>query len=110
MRRPSCLLSPHPAQLICRLSPLAASRLAPLLLPETEKLRRLTGDYDFSNADKFLNLASTRKALGVGEREWEGCSPWIYEVRHAPAEDATAAWRRVFFKTCIKCIGWEWMS
>ncbi len=30
--------------------------------------------YDFSDADEFLNTPSIRKALGVGDRQWEGCS------------------------------------
>ncbi|GAX82651.1 hypothetical protein CEUSTIGMA_g10077.t1 [Chlamydomonas eustigma] len=34
--------------------------------------------YDFTNADKFLNLPSTRQALGVGQREWEGCNYDVY--------------------------------
>jgi len=34
--------------------------------------------YDFTDADKFLNMASTRKALGVGDREWVGCNMDVY--------------------------------
>ena len=45
--------------------------------------------YDFADADKFLNLASTRKALGVGTRAWEGCN---YDV-HA---DMSGDWLRDF--------------
>ena len=44
---------------------------------------------DFSDADKFLNLATTRRALGVGDREWEGCN---YDV-HA---DMSGDWLRDF--------------
>lgn len=30
--------------------------------------------YDFSAAEKFLNLPAVRAALGVGDRAWEMCS------------------------------------
>jgi hypothetical protein len=63
---------------------------------------RLTGDYDFSNADKFLNLPSTRKALGVGEREWEGCDAWIYEVRPRRRE---RRWGVNVFETGFRAAG-----
>ncbi|KAJ4777805.1 Carboxypeptidase [Rhynchospora pubera] len=36
--------------------------------------------YDFSNADKFLNLDSVREALGVGNIEFVSCSPTVYEA------------------------------
>lgn len=35
--------------------------------------------YDFSNADKFLNLPSVRTSLGVGDRAWQGCAMDVYE-------------------------------
>jgi serine carboxypeptidase-like clade IV len=35
--------------------------------------------YDFSNADKFLNLDSVREAIGVGNIEFVSCSPTVYE-------------------------------
>lgn len=34
--------------------------------------------YDFSLLDKFLNQESIREALGVGDREWQSCSPEVY--------------------------------
>ena len=43
--------------------------------------------YDFSHIDAFLNLQSTRDALGVGDRKWEACSPHV----HA---DMMADWMR----------------
>lgn len=36
--------------------------------------------YDFSNLDNFLNNASTREALGVGNRKFVSCSPLVYEA------------------------------
>jgi serine carboxypeptidase-like clade 4 len=38
--------------------------------------------YDFTDADKFLNLETTRKALGVGKRQWEGCNYDVYADMH----------------------------
>jgi len=35
--------------------------------------------YDFSAVQKFLNLPSTRTALGVGDRAWESCSNKVHE-------------------------------
>mmetsp|Transcript_4680 Transcript_4680/g.12062 ORF Transcript_4680/g.12062 Transcript_4680/m.12062 type:complete len:501 (+) Transcript_4680:335-1837(+) len=34
--------------------------------------------YDFSDIDKFLNLPSTRKWLGVGDRSWEECDMSVH--------------------------------
>ena len=34
--------------------------------------------YDFSNAEKFLNLPAVRAALGVGTRAWEMCSAKVF--------------------------------
>lgn len=34
--------------------------------------------YDFSNLDKFLNNATTKEALGVGNRKFVACSPLVY--------------------------------
>ena len=33
---------------------------------------------DFSAADEFLNSPATRKALGVGDREWVSCNMDVY--------------------------------
>lgn len=36
--------------------------------------------YDFSNMEKFLNLKSVRKSLGVGDIEFISCSPTVYQA------------------------------
>ncbi|WOL09852.1 hypothetical protein Cni_G18605 [Canna indica] len=36
--------------------------------------------YDFSNMEKFLNLASVRETLGVGNIEFVSCSPTVYQA------------------------------
>ncbi|KAM0938820.1 putative carboxypeptidase C [Dioscorea sansibarensis] len=36
--------------------------------------------YDFSNMEKFLNLQSVRKSLGVGDIEFISCSPTVYQA------------------------------
>lgn len=35
--------------------------------------------YDFSRMEEFLNLESTRKKLGVGDRWWQACDPGVHE-------------------------------
>jgi len=36
--------------------------------------------YDFSNLDSYLNNATVREALGVGNRKFVSCSPLVYEA------------------------------
>lgn len=35
--------------------------------------------YDFSRMDEYLNLPEVRKALGVGDREWEACNMDVHQ-------------------------------